>query len=239
MKLGVIQSNYIPWRGYFDFIDSVDLFVIYDDIQYSKGSWRNRNLLKTNAGLKWITVPVKFKIGLLIEEVLISNSTPTWQDTHRALLKKYLEPAPFFKDAMEIWEEGISVTLQKAKDPYISQLNICLIKLICKYLKINTPIVMSSEYPVVGSKTIRLINLLKELGATSYLSGPTAKDYMDEDLFRENGVRLEYKTYDYPSYPQLWGDFIGNVTVLDLIANTGPDARSFLKSQTPNIVEIE
>lgn len=230
--VGIIQSSYIPWRGYFDFIDSVDVFVIYDDIQYATGSWRNRNQLKTKTGLKWLTVPVHKKQGMLIDEILIARSI-LWENQHRHLLKESLGLAPYFNDAIEIWEKGLA-----SEDLTISQLNIRLIHLICNYLEITTPIVMSRDYHLTGTKTDRLINLIKKIGGTSYLSGPTAKAYLDENLFRENGIALEYKTYDYLPYPQQWGDFVGNVTVLDLIANTGKEAREFFKSQGNNIIAV-
>ncbi len=235
MRVGIIQSSYIPWRGYFDFIDSVDLFIVFDDVAYgSKGNWRNRNKVKTPKGLKWLTVPVKSKREMPIDQVLICNSEKSWQDRHRGLLRYSLEPAPYFKDAMEIWEEGVS-----AGDSTITQLNLRLIKLICVYLDIKTPIVMSRDYRVEGSKTERLINLLKKVGATVYLSGPTAKAYLDENLFEIHGIGLEYKTYDYKPYPQLWGEFVDTVTVLDMIANCGPTAKDYLKSQTPNEVAVK
>ena len=231
--VGIIQSSYIPWRGYFDFINSVDIFVIYDDIQCSNGrSWRNRNQVKTKTGLRWLTVPINKKEGMLIDEVLIDRST-LWENKHRRLLKESLGSAPHFKDAMDIWAEGIAL-----EHFTISQLNIRLIQLICNYLEITTPIVMSRDYHLTGAKTDRLINLIKKIGGTTYLSGPTAKAYLDENLFRENGISLEYKTYDYLSYPQLGGDFVGNVTVLDLIANMGKEARQFLPSQTNNIIAV-
>ncbi|TRZ89737.1 MAG: hypothetical protein D4R88_04870 [Methanosarcinales archaeon] len=233
MRVGIIQSAYIPWRGYFDFIDSVDLFVIYDDVLYSKGSWRNRNLIKTSEGQRWLTVPVHGKISMLIDQVQIAKEAKPWQDTHRCLLHEHLEPAPFFGAAMQIWEKGVC-----ADDLTLSQLNVRLLKLICSYLGITTPIAMSRDFAVVGAKTERLIRLLEKVGATVYLSGPAAQGYLDESLFRQHGIGLEYKTYDYPPYPQLWGEFVGNVTVLDLIANTGPDARQHLKSTTPNRVVI-
>jgi hypothetical protein len=232
-RVGIIQSSYIPWRGYFDFINSVDLFIIYDDVQYSTGSWRNRNQLKIQTGLKWLTVPVKIKLGLQIDQVQIGHSTKPWQDTHRRLLKDSLGCAPDFKAALEILEEGIS-----HRDSTISELNVRLIKLICSYLQITTPIVMSRDFDVSGTKTDRLIKLLKKVGATVYLSGPSARGYLDENLFRENGIRLEYKTYDYESYPQLWGEFIGTVSVLDLIANTGRAAGELLRSKTPNTIAV-
>jgi len=230
--VGIIQSSYIPWRGYFDFINSVDVFVIYDDIQYSSSSWQNRNQVKTKTGLKWLTVPINKKQGMLIDEVLIARST-LWQNKHRHLVKESLGSAPYFNDAMEIWEEGIA-----SEHLTISQLNIRLIQLICNYLEITTPIVMSRDYHLTGSKTDRLISLIKKIGGTNYLSGPTAKAYLDENQFRENGICLEYKTYDYHPYPQRWGDFVGNVSVLDLIANTGKEAREFLKSKSNNIMAV-
>lgn len=235
MKVGVIQSNYIPWRGYFDFIDSVELFIVLDDVQYSVGSWRNRNQVKTRDGLKWLTVPVMSAAGRFpIDEVLIGSTThKPWQEKHRALLHEGLGKAPFFNDAMEIWEEGVA-----AGDTHISQLNLRLIKAICSYLKIDTPVVLSRDYDASGAKTERLIDLLKKTGATIYLSGSAAKGYIEEELFKENNIELEYKTYDYKPYPQLWDKFTGKVTVLDLIANVGPESRQFLKSQSKDVAII-
>lgn len=230
-RVGAIQSNYLPWRGYFDFIASVDLFVIYDDVQYSKNGWRNRNLIKTKRGLKWITVPVKASITLTVDQIMIATGNKSWQDYHRHLLKDGLEDAPFFKDAMAIWDEAIA-----SHDIYLSRLNVRLIRSVCSYLGIRTPIVMSRDYELAGTKTDRLIQLLKKVGAMVYLSGPAARDYLNENEFRRNGIGLEYKTYDYAPYPQLWGDFVGSVTILDLIANLGPESRGWMKSLTPNQV---
>ena len=226
MRVGVIQSCYVPWRGYFDFIANVDLFVILDDVPYSKGSWRNRNLLKTRNGLKWLTVPVQAAPEkLTIEEVRIGNTRKPWRDTHRNQLRAALGPAPFFEVALSLWEDGVS-----QNDPYLSSMNVRLTKLICDYLRIGTPIVMARDYGATGVKTERLIRLLQRVGARSYLSGPSAKGYLDESMFRDCGIHLEYKAYEYAQYPQLWGLFEGNVTVLDLIANCGPQARQYLRS---------
>lgn len=232
-RVGIIQSCYIPWRGYFDFINSVDLFVIYDDIQYSKNGWRNRNLLKTESGTKWITVPTKAHITSLIDEVKIAQVEKPWQETHRGLLKAALGKAMYFNDMIEIWETAVSYN-----DTMLSQLNVRLIKLICAYLNITTPIIMSRDLELTGHKTDRLIHILKKVGATTYLSGPSAKVYLDEKLFAENAIVLEYKTYDYEPYLQLWGEFNGYVTVLDLIANVGPDFKMYLTSKTPNQVAV-
>jgi hypothetical protein len=230
MRIGAIQSCYIPWRGYFDFIDSVDLFVLYDDVQYSSGSWRNRNQVKAKSGLRWITVPVRYRFGDPIDAVAIGQTTSVpWQEAHRRLIGDALASAPYFAPAIEIWREGVS-----AGDRLLSELNLRLIRTICQYLQIPTPIVLSRDFGAKGSKTDRLLDLCGKVGATTYLSGPTARGYIDEERFRETGVGLEYKSYDYPPYPQQWGQFTPTVTVLDLIANCGPRSREFLKSRTPN-----
>jgi WbqC-like protein family len=229
-RVGIIQSSYIPWRGYFDFIRSVDLFVFYDDVQYSKGSWRNRNRVKTREGVKWITVPTSASIALAIDETPIDN-THDWRARHGAQLEAALGPGKYFEDAMRIWKEGA-----RGDAKSISELNVRLVRGVCEYLEIRTPFTQSRGYAPNGSKSARLIDLLGKLGATTYLSGPAAKGYLEEDLFRANGIQLEYKSYDYESYPQLWGPFEGAVTILDLIANMGPEARNFLSSKTPNLV---
>src|SRR5712691_7533698 len=131
MRVGIIQSNYVPWRGYFDFIASVDLFVVYDDVQYSSGTWRNRNQLKTASGLKWLTVPVKKKLGLAIDETEIEYAHP-WIEQNRGLLKASLGKCPFYGESSVIWEEGV-----RSGDRTISELNVRLIKLICQSLQIS------------------------------------------------------------------------------------------------------
>lgn len=233
MRVGVIQSNYVPWRGYFDLIASVDLFIIYDDVQYSTGSWRNRNQLKTRDGLKWITVPVKKKLGMAIDETGIEYGHP-WIEQHRGLLEASLGKCRYYSEVTALWEEGVG-----DRPRTISELNVRLIGLVCDYLGIRTPLRHSRAFALTGAKTDRLIHLLRAVGATTYLSGPTAKGYLENEKFRDNGIRLEYKTYDYGPYPQAHGEFAGAVSVLDLIANMGPDATSHLRSRTSNEVAVQ
>ncbi len=233
MRVGVIQSCYLPWRGYFDFIQSVDLFVLYDVVQYSKGSWRNRNQVKTADGLKWLTVPVSVHGKPAIDRVPIATSPPLWKQDHLARLTESLQPAPYFEDAMQLWREGVNEDSGR-----LSPLNARLIRMICDYLDIQTPIVDSRQYHTTGSKTERLIALLTQIGATAYLSGPAARDYLDQQQFQQHSIRLEFKSYDYLPYPQLWGDFIGAVSVLDLIANVGPQSGQFLQSQSPDLIAV-
>jgi hypothetical protein len=234
VKIGVIQSSYIPWRGYFDFIASVDGFVFHDDIQYTKNDWRNRNRIKTRKGTEWLTVPVHYKkVSQLICETSIDHST-TWQQKHLRKMQECYHEAPYAKVALDILASA-----QADQSGTISNLNIKLTKQICDCLGITTPLMVSSELSLIGTKTDRLIDLLKKLNATTYLSGPSADTYLDKDAFHRNNIRLEYKSYNYDPYPQLWGPFEGAVTVLDLIANCGPDAKNYIRSRTPDRVVIE
>lgn len=233
MRVGVIQSSFIPWRGYFDFVASVDLFVFHDDLQYTKGDWRNRNRIKTSKGTEWLTVPIHYhKVSQLICETLIDNST-SWSVKHINKWKAEYRAAPHLDDVLDILH-GIEDCQEKT----ISQLNLKSIRRICEYLNISTPMLQSSELSLTGNKTDRLIDLLKKLNASTYLSGPSADTYLDKEAFRRNGIQLEYKSYDYTPYPQLWGEFVGEVTVLDLIANCGPEAKNRIRSRTPDKVVI-
>ena len=232
MKISIIQSNYIPWRGYFDFIDDVDLTVFYDDVQYTKNDWRNRNKLKTSNGAEWITVPVRIlSLSQLIQETPIDYRG--WEKKHKHNIIQWYSKTHFFKD----YSEELFAIIE-AKYSTISKLNVALCHWIMQKLEIDTPTQMSSEFILHGSKTERLIDLLKQIGAVTYVSGPAGKGYLDERLFRQAGIGLEYKSYDYPMYPQLWGDFIGAVSVIDLLFNTGPKARKYLKSMKTNEVII-
>lgn len=223
MKVGIIQSNYIPWRGYFDFIRECDVFVLHDDIQYTKGDWRNRNKIKTPQGLRWLTVPVHYvNTDQLICTTVISRAT-NWPRDHVELFRNNYRAAPYLTDALAIF--GLAFDCIPAT---ISDLNIGLIRNICEYLAIKTSLRTSMEFGVTGRKTERILQICKALGATEYLSGPAAKVYLDEDALRREGITPLYKTYNYPEYPQLHGKFEGGVTVLDLIANVGPDARNYL-----------
>jgi len=231
MKVGVIQSNYIPWRGYFDFIDSVDLFVFHDDLQYTKNDWRNRNRILTADGLRWLTVPVSYKhVEQKIDEVPIDYSQ-NWAARHIQQLEANYRHAPFFQDYVRQFAGIINERFAS-----ISQLNIAVCKWFMQVLDIRTPIRMSREFMLSGKKSERLIDLLTKMGATTYVSGPSASAYLDLDLFRSHGIRVEYKSYDYREYPQLQTGFWPGVSALDLLFNTGFDARRYLKSRVSNEV---
>lgn len=229
MKVGIIQSSYLPWRGYFDFIASVDLFVVYDDVQFSKGAWRNRNRIKTPRGLQWLTVPVRHRsLSQLICETEIDNSR-NWRRDHSQSVAINYARAPYVRDVLSMLGAAFD-----APHTTISGLNIALMRSVCDYLAIRTPLRLSAEVPQHGAKTERLVGLLRSVGATSYVSGPTGRGYLDEARFHRAGIRLEYKVYSYPEYPQRWGHFEGAVSVMDLLANCGPQSRDLLLSQEPN-----
>jgi hypothetical protein len=233
MRVGLIQSNYIPWRGYFDFIDDVDLFIFYDDVQYTKNDWRNRNVIKTSHGKKWLTIPVrKESLSQLIKDILIDYNQD-WVSSHINRFTESYKTSPYFTDALSYLE---IITTEKYHS--ISELNRKLIQDISDYLKIKTPFEVSWIYSPKGSKTERILDILQKVGATTYVSGPNADVYLDKEQFREYNISLEYKSYCYNPYPQQWGDFIWDVTILDLIANCGQDSHQFLKSTEKNRVII-
>ena len=230
MLVGIIQSNYIPWRGYFDFIDDVDLFIIHDDLLFTR-DWRNRNYIKVGDSRQWLTVPVTFSYAdkTLICDTKISYEKD-WISTHLNRLQATYRAAPYFNLYFTPLKE-----LFLTKPQTISELNLKLITWIAECLGITTQIRMSSEFSPEGTKTERLIGILKRAQATHYLSGPAADAYLDKEMFKAAEIKLSYKQYSYPSYPQFNEPFIGEVSVLDLLFHTGPNARQYLKSTLPNL----
>lgn len=229
MRVGVIQSNYLPWRGYFDFIRQVDLFVFHDDLQYTKNDWRNRNRIKTPQGPRWLTVPVHYRqVEQRIDETPLETARD-WARDHLNLLDAHYRTTPY----LARYREPLAALLRRPHAS-ISELNIALIRWLMGELGITTPTVHSRTLGLSGAKTERLIQLLGKVGGTTYLSGPAARGYLEPERFRQAGVALEYKTYDYGEYPQPWGAFEGAVTVLDLLFNLGPEAAAHLQSRSPN-----
>lgn len=229
MHVAVLQSAYIPWVGYFDIIKSVDLFIIYDDVQYSKGSWRNRNKVKTPNGAKWLTVPVNVALGQRIDDVTIDYHAKDWVGQHRGLLEQALGRAPFYERAVSPWLSAAATRPER-----LSVLNVALLRDYCELLSITTPFDFSSRYELSGSSTERLVSLLAQVGATSYLSGPAAEAYLDVGMFRRAGIDLYYKSYQYEPYPQLWGPYRPDVTIIDMLANLGEEAATRIRSLAPD-----
>ena len=226
-KIAILQSNYIPWKGYFDIIGLVDEFILYDDMQYTRRDWRNRNKIKTPDGLKWLTIPVdsKGKFFQKINETRVQGNE--WCREHfRALSLNYAK-APYFHKYADRIEE---LYRQCEQETYLSRINYIFLTALCEMLDIHTKITWSSDYELVDGKTERLAGLCLSAGGTEYLSGPAAKDYIVDSVFEEAGITLKYMDYSgYPEYPQLFGDFEHGVTVLDLLFNTGDEARRYMK----------
>lgn len=225
-KVAILQSNYIPWKGYFDIIASVDEFIFHDDLQYTKNDWRNRNKIKTDKGIIWLTIPCGTDTHRLICEVQLNDSS--WQKKHWSIIQQYYGKAPFFKEYKEFFKEFYIGQIHKN----LSDMNQNLIKKISKeILGINTTFKDSREYCLTKSKGDRVLELLNKTQATYYLSGPAAKDYIDESLFKKANIELAWMDYSgYREYNQLYPPFEHGVSIIDLIFNTGEDARKYMKA---------
>ena len=225
--MAIVQSNYIPWKGYFDLINLVDEFILFDDMQYTRRDWRNRNLIKTRAGLKWLTIPVAVK-GNFFQKIKDTRvSDPGWGRTHWESIVHNYSKANHFAAFREVFE---SLYLG-SQESFLSQINYAFLTAICKILGIETRITWCDDYESVEGKTERLVSICKQAGASTYISGPAARDYIDEGLFNYADISLEYMDYSaYPEYRQLFPPFEHGVSVIDLIFNEGPDAPKFMKS---------
>lgn len=227
-KAAILQSAYIPWRGYFDLIASVDEFILYDDVQFSHGDWRNRNTIKTANGPKWLTIPVpkKHRISTRICDIEVSH--PTWAEGHwQKIIESYRKAACF--------ETGRTLLqpLYERSGTHLSTINAEFLKGICAHLGIETRLSSVSDYHVGSGKSQRLIELCKATNCTTYVSGPAAKAYLDVTAFEQQDVNVEWFSYDQlEPYPQLHGDFINAVSIIDLLMNCGNEARRFLPAIT-------
>jgi hypothetical protein len=224
-RVAILQSNYIPWKGYFDLIASVDEFVIYDDMQFTRRDWRNRNQIKTPQGPIWLTVPVKVKgkYDQTIRETEIDGTD--WAAKHWKSFAGNYARAACFAEMAEVIKP-----LYLNDYPLLTGLNRTFLDAICAYLGIHTRIRDSSEFTLADGKTERLADLCRQLGADEYVSGPAARDYLDESVFQRLGMTVSWFDYSgYPEYKQLWGDFTHNVSVLDLLFNCGRKAPHYMK----------
>jgi hypothetical protein len=218
-SVAILQSNYLPWKGYFDIIHSVDLFVFYDDVQYTRRDWRNRNRIKTARGAEWLTVPTDGDQDKRICDVRLTD--PRWQGKHWKSIEQSYSKAPFFHCYREPLQE---VYLGRRWD-HLSDLNQHLIMMIAReMLGIRSEFADSRTYAASGSKQERILDLLGRCEASSYLSGPAARDYIDESRFAERGIELHWQDYaGYPEYAQPHPPFVHGVTILDLLFSVGPD----------------
>ncbi len=227
MKCVIFQPSYIPWRGFFEQVYLADVFIFYDDVQYDKHGWRNRNRIKTHQGVRWLTIPVyskgHIKEGIPINQIEIDNRQP-WNSKHWALLQQEYCKAPHFERYAEMLED-----FYNRQPVLLADFTIDLTIALARAMGIHhTRFMRSSSLSAMGNKTDRLIDMLTQIGATEYISGPSARDYIEEEKFRAANIKLKYMVYNYPEYPQLYPPYDPQVSILDLLFMTGPDALKYI-----------
>ncbi|MBC6697801.1 WbqC family protein [Hymenobacter sp. BT190] len=225
-KVGILQSNYIPWKGYFDLINRADDFIFYDEVQYTKNDWRNRNRIKTTQGVQWLTIPVRQeRLDQKISETRIFEVG--WGTRHwRTLAQAYAHSAYFSSYRSELEE-----LYRNPGTGLLSEVNQRLIRVINQWLGIKTRLHSVADFAVWGDRTARLVQLVQAVGGTEYVSGPAAAAYLEPAQFAQANIKLSWMSYEgYPEYRQLHGPFEHHVSVLDLLFNEGPDATRYMLS---------
>ena len=227
--LVVLQPGYLPWLGFFDQMRRADVFVYYDDVQYDKHGWRNRNRVKSPAGPHWLTVPVRHH-GLgqpRIMDVEIDSRAP-WARKHVGTLRQFYARAPFG----QLYLPELEALLERSWTRLID-LDVAVVAMMAKWLKLSPEIHLASALGVDGEQSGRLLALCRHFGATRYLSGSAARDYLDVPLFERHGVAVEWQDYRHPTYPQQHGEFVPYLSAIDLLLNCGEESRAILESENP------
>lgn len=224
MRIAILQSNYIPWRGYFRIINTVDCFVFYDDVKYTKNDWRNRNQIILNKSLNWLTIPVGSNSDRLIDEVVLPSGR--WREQHLNKLAIAYSQTPYFSEVFDF----VANIIENEKLQLLSELNQVLIKGICKnWLDLKVSFEDSKNYSLTKTKSDRVLELCKKMKATHYISGPSAKNYLKVDDFTNAGIKVEWISYhDLPVYKQCSSKFFPNVSMLDVLFHQGVDAKKFI-----------
>ncbi len=226
MRLTILQPSYLPWLGFFEQMDRSDKFVLFDDVQFTRRDWRNRNRVRVQQGSVWLTVPVIQQSRQSLMETKIDNST-SWKRKHLETFRLHYSKAPFF-DLYFPWCEKVF----NREWTFLLDLSLETIHYLKGQLGIDTPMLRSSELGAVGEKTQKLISICKELGATQYLSGEAGRNYISEQEFSDQGIELEYQEYQHPEYPQLYPGFVPFLSVIDLLFNCGDQSLAILKQRT-------
>lgn len=225
--LAVLQPGYMPWLGFFEQMAQSDVFVLYDDVQYDKHGWRNRNRIKSHNGPQWLSVPVHVSLGQSILDVSVDNKT-NWARKHISSISQLYKQAAYVKEYLPVLEDLLKKPWERIVD-----LDIAIILQMMKWLGIETQIFRSSELNVGGDRNERLINLCLHFQANRYYSGNAARVYLDEPLFQRHGIDAAFQEYSHPTYPQLHGDFVPYLSALDLLLNCGPDSLDILTNGQP------
>jgi WbqC-like protein family len=222
--LVVLQPSYLPWLGYFDQMRRADFFVWYDDVQFDKNGWRNRNRIKGPKGPLWLTVPVRHKGRALqpINAVEIDDHQ-SWRRKHLLSVEQLYARAPFCETILPRLAQILNQPWDRLVD-----LDIAATDWMAGELAIDTPRFRASQLNVEGDRNGRLIDLCRHFRATRYLSGDSARDYLDVGRFQAAGIEVIWHSYQHPSYPQLHGDFVPYLSAVDLLLNVGPTAHTVL-----------
>ena len=229
MRVSILQPSYLPWLGFFEQMSRSDKFVLLDDVQYTRRDWRNRNKIRVGEGWAWLTVPVlqKSRFSQSLLETRIDNSVP-WRRKHLQSLRQHYCKSPFFENYFSRCEQ-----LYEKNWEYLIDLCLETIHLLKEEMEINTPLLRSSEMKTSGTKTERLLSICRELGATHYLSGESASDYISEKDFSSQSIVLEYQHYEHPVYPQRYPGFVPHLSAIDLLFNCGKQSLGILKPAEP------
>lgn len=223
-KAAILQSAYIPWRGYFDLMASVDEFIFYDDVQFSHGDWRNRNMIQTGYGPKWLTIPVPKKGRIRRNICDVEASDPDWGSEHWSRIEQSYRKAPHFGEIAALLKP-----LYETKETNLSRINAAFIARICDYLGITTKVSWSWDHETGDGKTQRLVDLCKAVNCGAYVSGPAARAYLDVQAFERAEVAVKWFSYaELQPYPQMHGGFEPQVSIIDLLFNCGPSSKDHI-----------
>lgn len=230
MRVAILQSCYIPWKGYFDIIGQVDIFVVYDDVQYRKNHWHNRNRIKGPNGPQWLTIPVSKSLGSFHSIDAMQIARP-FAENHWKTIEQFYYKSRYFQRTSQI----LVPLFERSSDiQFLSQVNMMFIQAITEELGFETKFVWSNSLVTQGAKSDRILSICETLGASRYLSGPAARAYLEVDKFAEAEIEVEWMDYyGYPEYPQLYGPFDHQVSIIDLLFNMGEQAGEFMKSRRP------
>ena len=227
MIISIIQPSFLPWLGYFEQMAVANLFVYLDDVQYTRKDWRNRNRLKSPSGIKWGSVPVHKGAGrgMLIKDACI-NYNNAWQENVIAKIVQWYRKATYFDDVFPLFRD----VLENRYD-FLVDLNYALDRKIMGYLEISTPLYKSSDIAKKSrDQNMEIIEICSYHGADILYDGKSAQQFIDKEMFRRSGISVIFQDYKHKPYPQLWGDFVSHLSVLDLLMNCGLQSREILLS---------
>lgn len=229
MRVVILQPSYLPWLGYFDQLHKSDIFVVYDDVQYDKHGWRNRNRIKTATGPKWLTVSVLIH-GMgrpTNREVRIKPGDP-WRRKHLQALKTCYGKARAFPEVYPPVEAWLAREWES-----LCELNVSGLQLFADLLGLKRDIRLCSTLGIHGEQTDRLVRICQALGADRYLTGDAAASYLDAQAFAAAGIQVEYQQYRHPTYTQLYGEFVSHLSIVDLLMNHGSRSLEILVDTAP------